>query len=377
MQNTYLMKRLNILLLATVFLASCGGDAADKGGDKSARLAKLKKDRAALDQQIRTLETEVNKNAPKKASSVSVQELTPVDFSSYIEVQSQIVGDENVLATPQAAGTVTNVLVHSGQKVSKGQVLATLNPTGMDAGIDEQIASAEISLGFRKALYEKQKNLWEQNIGSEVQLMQAKAEYEGALRTKESLTTKRSMYRIVSPISGTVDNVDLKQGDVASPGQIGIRVVSFDKLKVEANLGENYIGKVKTGDPVNVVFPDLNDSVRTKLSFVSQSVDPVSRAITVQVKLPAGKRIYPNMSSKLKIANYENHNALVIPVSVIQKTAEGEMVYVVQDGKANATLITTGRNSNGMVEVLSGLKAGDKVVVEGFADLDNGEPVVF
>jgi RND family efflux transporter MFP subunit len=264
-------------------------------------------------------------------------------------------------------------MVHAGQKVSKGQLLATLDA----AAVEQQIKAAEVQLTLYKSLYEKQKSLWEQNIGTEVQLMQAKAQYEANAKQKEALVAQRNMYRIVAPISGTVENLSLKQGDMASPGQTGIRVVSFDQLKVEANLGENYIGKVKTGDPVNVVFPDMNDSIKTKLSFVSQSVDPISRAITVQVKLPGGKKIYPNMSSRLKIANYENHNALVIPVSVIQKTAEGEMVYVVEGGKAKATLITTGRNSNGMVEVLSGLKAGDKVVTEGFADLDNGAAVVF
>jgi len=363
------MKRLTILFLATVFLASCGGG--EKKGNSAAELTKLKKERATLDEKIKKLEAENNKNAPKKATAVSVTEVQPVAFNSYIEVQSQILGDENVLATPQAPGTVTSVLVRSGQHVSKGQLLATLEA----ASVDQQIKASEVQLGLSKTLYEKQKSLWEQNIGTEVQLMQAKANYEANARQKEALVAQRNMYRIVAPISGTIDNVTLKQGDVASPGQSGIRVVSFDKLRAEANLGENYIGKVKSGDPVNVVFPDINDSIKTKVSYVSRSVDPISRAITVQVSLPDSKTIYPNMSSKLKISNYQNAHALVIPVSVIQNTAEGQMVYVVEDGKAKSVLIKTGRNSNGLVEVLSGLKAGDKVVTEGFGDLDNGEPV--
>lgn len=367
------MKRISIsiLFLATLFLAACGGG--ENKGNKAEQLAKLKQQRSELDKKIKDLEAASALKSPKKATPVSVMEVTPQVFNSFIEVQSQIVGDENILATPQAPGTVTNILVHTGQKVKKGQLLATLDA----ASVDQQIQGSEIALSLKKALYEKQKNLWAQGIGSEVQLMQLKADYEGALKTKEGLLATRNTFRIIAPISGTVDNMSLKLGDVATPGQSGIRVVSFDKLKAEANLGENYIGKVKTGDPVTLVFPDMNDSIKTKLSYVSQSVDPVSRAIRVQINLVNNNKFFPNMSCKMKISNYQNSNALVIPVSVVQKTAEGEMVYIADGGKAKATKVTTGRNANGMVEILSGLKAGDKIVTEGFGDLDDGEAVTF
>jgi membrane fusion protein, multidrug efflux system len=362
------MKRISILFIATLLIASCSND---KSKDKTAQLAKLKQERAILDIKIKELETAANKNTPKKATAVSVMAINTSDFTSYIDVQSQIVGDENVLATPQAPGTVTNVLVHSGQKVSKGQLLATMDA----AAVDQQIKAADVQLGLLKSLYDKQKNLWAQNIGSEVQLISAKANYEAALKQKDAQLAQRNMYRIISPISGTVDNVSLKQGDVASPGQSGIRIVSFDKLKVEASLGENYLGKVKAGDLVNLVFPDLNDSLNTKVSYVAQSVDPISRAFLVQVRLGNSKKLYPNMSCKMRIANYQNKHALVVPVSVIQKTAQGDMLYVVEDNKAKSVVVTTGRNANGMVEILSGLKSGDTIITEGFGDVDNGETV--
>lgn len=362
------MKRITTILAASVLLASCGDK---KSSNKEAELAKLKKERSSIDAKIKALEAENNKNNPKKATPVSVMEVAPTVFNSYIEVQSSIVGDENVLATPQAPGVVTSVNVKAGQRVSRGQVLATLDA----AAIEQQVKASDVQLTLYKSLYEKQKSLWAQNIGSEVQLLQAKAQYEGAAKQKEALLAQRNMYRIISPISGTVDNVSLKQGDMASPGQSGIRVVNSDNLKAEANLGENYIGKVKAGDKVNLVLPDLNDSISTKLTYVARQVDPVSRAFLVQIRLGDNNKIYPNMSAKMKISNYESHNALVVPVQVIQKTANGDMLYIADGNKAKSVLVKTGKNSNGMVEVLEGLKAGDKVITEGFADIDDGETV--
>lgn len=169
--------------------------------------------------------------------------------------------------------------------------------------------------------------------------------------------------------------MDIKEGDIASPGQKGIRVVSFDRLKAEASLGENYLGKVQTGDPVTLVFPELGDSIQAKLSYVSKAVDPLSRAFTVEVRLGANKNLHPNMSCRMRIANYQNGTAITVPIRVIQKTAEGDMLYVVENNKAVARIVTTGRTSSGEVEVVSGLNAGDIVVAEGFEELSNGSPV--
>lgn len=361
------MKRSIYLLLAVLILASCGGE--EKGGNKEAELNKLKKERAALDDKISKLEAEVNKNRPGKAEAVSVTEVQPIDFSAYIEVQAVVNGDQNINATPQAPGTVERVLVQAGQRVSKGQTLATLDA----AAIEQQIQAADVQAGLTKTLYEKQQKLWAQNIGTEVQLLSAKAQYEAASKQKAALVAQRNMYTIKSPINGTVDQVNIKAGDVASPGMGGIRVVSFDQLKVTAELGENYLGKVKTGDRVNLIFPEIGDTIKSKLSYVAKAVDPVSRAFQVEIRLGNSAKLHPNMSGKMQIANYESANALVVPISVVQKTADGEMIYIADGNKAKAAPVKTGRIANGMVEVLEGLNAGDKVVTEGYEELDNGE----
>ena len=360
------MKRLILLLVPAIIMASCGGG---NKPDKAAELAKLKKERGEIDLKIKALES--GKKDSAKVVPVSVLDMQPIHFNAFIEVHSQITGDENVLASPQAPGTVKSVLVQSGQKVSKGQVLAILDA----AVVEQQMEALQPQLNLLKTVYEKQQTLWAQNIGTEVQLMSAKAQYEGVQKQISAIKAQKDLYRVVSPINGTVDAVNLRVGEAASPGMTGIRVVSYDKLKAEANLGENYLGKVRQGDPVWLILQDVNDTIRTSLSYVAQAVDPASRAFMVQVRLGNNNRIHPNMSCIMKIANYENPHALVVPVSVIQNTSKGAMLYIVDGNKAKSVPVTTGRNANGQVEILSGLKQGDKVITVGYESMEEGQQI--
>lgn len=364
------MKRSVYFLTASVLLAACGGGA-DKAANPKEELAQLKKERSALDAKIQKLEAQTKDST--KATPIAVQIAKPGSFTAYVEVQAQIVGDENVTATSQAPGIVTAVYVRAGQQVSKGQTLAMLDA----AVVDQQIKALEPQLTLQKSLYEKQQNLWKQNVGTEMQLLQAKTQYEATQKQHASLVAQRNMYLIKSPITGTVDEVSIKEGDAVGPGvPRGIRVVNLNNLKAEASLGENYLGKVKQGNPVLLIFPDTKDTIRTALNYVSQAVDPISRAFLVQIRLNQNKKLHPNMSCRMKIANYKSENTIVVPVAVIQKTAEGEMLYIADGKSAKSVLVETGRSSNGYIEVLSGLKAGDQVIVEGYEDLDNGKAVV-
>lgn len=358
------MKRLYFLLIPALILASCGGGS-ETGGD----LVSLKKQRAALDAKIKELEAGSKDSLSGKVTAIAIQEVQSSVFNGFIEVQSQITGDEVVNATARTMGTVNNIYVQVGQHVSKGQVLGTLD----DAVAEQQIKAMEPQIELAKALYEKQQKLWKQNIGTEVQLMSAKTQYENLLKQKAVAKAGKDLNNIIAPISGTVDYVGLKVGDQSSAGFI--RIVNTSKLKAEANLGENYIGKVKIGDPATLIFPDMQDSINAKITYVSKAVDPLSRAFMVQIKLGSDSKLHPNMSCIMKISNYENPDAIVIPVSVIQKTARGEIVYVTDGKTAKSVTITTGRSSNGKVEVLSGLEPGDKLIVAGFEDLDNGSRI--
>jgi len=298
--------------------------------------------------------------------------IKPSVFNAFIEVQSEIAGDQNVLASSQAPGTVKSIAVQVGNKVSKGQVLAML-----DAGpVEQQIEAQSTQITLLKSLYEKQQNLWSQNIGTEVQLLSAKTNYDASLKQLAALKAQRDMYRVVAPINGTIDELNLKVGEMSNPGMNGIRVVSYDQLKAEAKLGENYIGKVKQGDPVTILLPTINDSIKTTITYVSQSVEELSRAFLVQVRLADNSKLRPNMSCIMKIANYSTAGAMVVPVSVIQKTQGGSMIYIADGNKAKSVMVTTGRNSNGQVEVLTGLHDGDQVITAGFEDIENGQNIV-
>lgn len=360
------MKRIYYLLLTTLLIASCG----QQPKDKNTQIAELKKMRAEIDLKLKELEA--GKQDSVKVIPVSVLEMQPTVFKGYIEVQAAISGNQNVYAVPQVqAGIVKTVSVHIGQQVTKGQVLATLDA----AAIEEQMQAQQAQLSLAKTLNDKQQKLWAQNIGTEVQLLQAKANYESAQKQYDALVAQRNMYRIVAPITGIVDEMSLKVGDPVSLMSTAIRIVNNSELRAEASLGENYLGQVKSGNTVDLILPDINDTIRTSLTYVADVVDPMSRSFTVQIKLANNAKLHPNMSCIMMIANYENPNTMVVPVSVIQKTSKGTMLYIADGNKAKTVSVTTGRSSNGKVEILTGLKTGDKVVVAGYQDLDDGEAV--
>ena len=170
--------------------------------------------------------------------------------------------------------------------------------------------------------------------------------------------------------------MDLKVGQSVAPGQpTGIRIVNASKLKVIALVAETYAGRVNQGDDVEVSLPDAQDSLQAKISFAAKVIDPVSRGFNVEVKLPSNKRFRPNMVAVLKIVDYKNDKALIVPVNSIQRSETSEYVFVASNGKAKKTNIKTGKISDGKAEVLSGLKAGDQVITAGFQDLNDGDAV--
>lgn len=363
------MKRLLIIFTSATLLLSCGGDTKDT----AKQLEELKKQRAELDKEITELELIVNADNPVEGTPVAVMEAVPASFRSFIEVQATITGDENINATSQAAGVVSSIYVRPGQSVRKGQTLASLDA----AAITQQMKAQEAQLTLLRQLYDKQQKLWAQNIGSEIQLLQAKANYESAQKQYQALVAQRNMYRISAPVSGIVDAVDIKVGDMVSPGSPnGIRVVSLSDMKAEAKLGENYIGKVNKGDAVTLSFNDIGKDILTKLSYVSRSVDPISRAFDVQVWLGSRSDIRPNMSCKMKILNYQNANAISVPVAAVQQTEDADILYLVRGDKAIEARVETGKTSEGYVEIVSGVAPGDLIIIEGQTDIADGEKIV-
>ena len=358
-----------ILLISTVlFLASCGG----KPTDKKSELESLKKERAELNAKIEKLEAEVGVVASSNdVKDVTVLEVKETEFRNYLEVQGKIDAEENVQVNPEAPGVVTAVYASIGQNVSKGQILAQID----DQVLRQNISELQTQLDLATTLYERQKSLWDQKIGTEVQFLNAKTQRDAAERRIATVKTQVSMYKIKSPISGTIDAMDLKVGQAVSPGMSGIRVVNASKLKAKALVAESYVSRVNQGDNVQVILPDVPDTVATKISFASKTIDPISRSFTVEIKLPSNSSYRPNMLSILKIVDYQNLKALVIPVNSIQKAENGDYVFVEENGKARRVAIQSGKISEGQAEILSGIKAGDKVIVAGTNGLSPGDIV--
>lgn len=369
------MKKL-IFILSIALLASCSDSGS--GTDKKAELEKLKKEQAELKEKINKIETElaVSDTGKVKTKLVGITEVTPQIFNHFIKVQAKVEGDEDVLLSPETPGTVTSLLVKAGDKVSKGQTLAVIDDKIAKRGI----AELQSQLDLATELYKRQKNLWDQTIGSEVQFLQAKTNKESMERRMDLLKQQLNMTRIKSPINGTVDNVDIKIGQTVAPGVPAIRVVNLNSLKVKGEVAESFINRVKKGDEVILHFPDQNKDVKSKIDYSGKRIDPVNRTFNVEVKLNEKEGVFhPNMVVIMKIVDYNNSKAFVVPLSAVQKSTDGEFVYVAgKEGDkivARRKIVQSGMIYNGFTEIKSGLEAGDKVITKGFQNVIEGDAI--
>jgi len=359
------MKKL-IYIPALLLLAACS-----KPKDKKAELADLKKQQSELNEKIAKLQSEIGTTDSVKTLDVSIYKIETGSFSNYVEVQGKIDAEENVTAYPQAQGTITAIYVKAGQRVSKGQLLVQLD----NSILKQQLAQGEAQVELLQTLFERQKNLWDQKIGTEVQFLQAKTNLQTTQKQQDALKQQSAFYSIKSPINGSVETMDLKLGQVAGPGMTGINIVNDNSLKIKANVPESYAASVRVGNTVKVVVPDAKDSLNATVNFAAKAIDPVSRSFPVEVKLPSRASLRPNMTAVLRIADYTNKNAITVPVKAVQQSDTGDYVYVSVNGIAKRAPIKEGAISGGNVEVVSGLKAGDEVIIDGVADVDEGDKV--
>ena len=362
------MKKI-LYLAAIILLSSCG----NKPKDKKTELEDLKKERTEINSKIAVLEAELNFIAVPEVNDIAVMEVKQVLFKSYVEVQGRIDAEENVQVNPEIPGIVTAVNVRIGQNVNRGQVLAQID----DIILRQNMAQLQIQIDHVTDLYNRQKNLWDQKIGTEVQFLNVKSQKEGLEKQMAILRSQSDMYKIKSPISGTIDQMDLKIGQAVMPGGSGIRVINTNNLKVKALIAESYAGRVRQGGQVTVILPDIPDSLNTQVNFVSKIIDQVSRSFTVEVKLPSRNTFRPNMLAILRITDYRNDKAIAIPLNIIQKAETGDYVFIAENGKAKRVSVKTGKFSDGKAEIISGLKPGDKLIIKGAQDLDDGDTVKF
>lgn len=372
------MKQIIIFIISSGILVGCSSG---KSTDKKAELANLKKELANVQAKISTLESELSTSGSgtnKNSKEISITPAVQKPFVHYIDVQARVDGDENISVSAEVPGVVSQINVNPGDKVSKGSILAELDAGATLKAIDE----AKNQVDFAKTIYLKQKSLWEQKVGSEVQYLSAKNNYESAAKRIATLKEQLSMSRIKSPINGTVDAVDIKIGQSVQPGMRAIRVVNLSNLKVKAEIAEAFISKVKKGNDVVISFPDAGKEISSTISYSGNVIDPLNRTFNVEVKL--GNKItdlHPNMVAALRIADYKSVRAFVVPVNLIQTGDEGQYLYVAEGDNnksiARKKIVKTGYNYNGIVEIISGLTEGDQVITTGYQDLIEGQQLNF
>ncbi len=362
----------SILFLATMLLAACGGDKKDP----AAELAKLKSEKTTLEQKIAELEKQIEKPAPK-IHSVTLSEMSITPFRHTIDLQGKVDAKESVMATAKMPGALKRVYVKNGDNVRQGQLLAEID----DNVMLKSLAELDGQLVTATDIFNRQKGLWDQKIGTEVAFIQAKNGKESLERSIATVKEQMSMAKIYAPTSGTVDLVLLKQGQAIAPGVPLCNILNLSNLKVQGEVTEAYAAKVRKGDPVQVFFPDLNKEISTRVTFVSKTINPTTRTFMVECALP-GTGYTANQVAVMKIIDYQNLNAVVLPVNLIQTAEDGDFVLTVEKGAekqaiVRKTPIKQGQNYGGNVEVLSGLKKGDWVISTGFQDVNAGETVAY
>jgi RND family efflux transporter MFP subunit len=356
-----------IVMIALVILSSCNED-------KLTKLQNMKADYEKLGNKIIDLENELKQEGvstdTKHLTKLTYLEIQKSVFNHYIEVQGKIDGEDNVIATSKAVGVITKIFVKEGDNVKKGQILAEID-AGFLLPTLEEIKS---QLAFATELYNKQKELWDQKIGSEVQYLSAKNNKESLENRIRTVSEQIEMYKIIAPISGTIEEAPLKIGQNIAPGMIAFRVINFNRVKVVSEVSEAYAVKIKKGNPVKVSFPDENKELLAKIDFTSRFISPINRTFTIEAFLKPGEVEYrANMIAVLNILDYTNPNAIVIPVNYIQSDSKTQFVWVAekQGDKyiAKKRTITQGQSYNGLTEIISGVSEGDRILTSGLFNL--------
>ena len=346
-------------------------------GDKAAKLEKLKTKQAELTKEIGALEKELAAQNPDEVAvrtkEVNVMELAPRKFDYFVQTQGMVESKDNILVSPKSAGEISSVLVTEGQNVVKGQVLAQIENAIILHSIDE----AKSSLELAKTVYERQKSLWDQKIGTEIQFLQAKNTKESLEKRLATLNEQWDMTRIKSPINGTVDAVNIKMGESAAPGLPAFRVINTAELKIKAKVSEAYVTSIKKGNSVKVSFPDLDKTIEARVSFVGRNIDVLSRSFPLEIELPNSPDLRPNMTAVLRVIFQSEPQSLCVPINLVQEINGQKVIYVMEaDGKntvARRKVIEIGGVYDNLAEVKSGLKAGDKIITVGYQGLNDGE----
>lgn len=369
------MKRILFVLTAALILSACGNKVEDEAS-KREKLQELKQQAHDLEQQITALENELSTTQVKEVVKIKAVPIAPQKFEHFIEVTGTVEADEDVNVAPETSGIIKEVLVTEGQNVRKGQVLARLNTDVLERSVDE----LNVQLDLAKTNYDRQKNLWDQNIGSEMEYLQAKNNVESLEKRIESLKTQIDLAEIKSPVDGVADIVYQKKGNIGNPQTPFAKVVNISHLKIYGDVSESYLTKVHLGDRVQVRFPALNYEMEDKIAQIGNIIDPNNRTFRIRINLNnPDKTIKPNLVSILKLRDYVNDSAFVLPALYVKEDFTGHYTYIVEKNAtetvAKKVYVKLGVSDNNLTEVVDGLTEGMLVVSEGYNQIIDGTAV--
>lgn len=377
------------VVLSALLLVSCGNgdknevpvaDLIEEGdlGKLRERRDALNADQQALTSQIQSLDAAIQKLEPDQGALITTHTVNDTLFKHYIEIQGDVKTDQNVIVYPEYQGTLTRVYVKEGQRVRKGQILGKID----DGGLSSQLSQLEVQAQLAKTTFERQKRLWDQKIGSEIQYLQAKTNYESSENAVNQLKQQLAKTNVTAPFSGIVDEVITDQGTVVSPGQGLFRVVNLGDMFIEAQIPERYLPTVTEGKDVEIFFPVLGKTVTSKVKQTGNYINPDNRTFRIEVAVPKDADVKPNLNARLKINDYTAENAILIPLNVISEDANGEQyVYTVvpkEDGSGDIAIrknIETGLTQGDIVEITSGLELNDALVIEGARTVQDNQKV--
>jgi len=381
------MKNIYTLIFLSLLLASCG-----KGKNKSIESIIESNDLAAIrnkkveivskqkeiNGQLKQLDEAIAKlDIIKKVPLITTFKVNDTVFNHYLELQGSVTTKDLLVIYPEFSGTLTNVYVKEGQIVQKGQLLAKID----DGGLSQQLGQLQIQFELAKTTFDRQQRLWKQKIGSELQFLQAQSNYQAQAEAVGQLKKQIEKTSVRAPFSGTIDDVMTEQGSVVAAGQSQLmRIVNLGNMYIETDVPEKYINHISKNKKVEVEFPVLGKSMVSKIRQVGSFINPANRTFKVEIAIPnKDKNIKPNLTARLKINDYTNNNALLIPQSIISENAKGEQfVYVIKNnGKTTAkkTIVKTGKTQGDIIEITNGLTSGDEIISEGARSVTDGQTV--
>ena len=383
------MKKFYISIL-TLIIISCNSSGSSnitsliENGD----LEELKKRKKEYVDTMNTMQVELNEindgiaflDENEKLTLVSNYEIKEKIFNSYMEAQANLKTRKNVLILPEFQGTLEQIFVYEGQYVQKGKLLAEIN----DSGLKEQLEQLTIQANFAKENFERTERLWNNNIGSEIQFLKSKTDFESSQKMVEQMKDRLAKTKIYAPFDGEVDEIISNQGSNLIPGVSQIlRLVNLDKIYAEASVSEKYISFIEEGTEAIVQIPLLGKEIKSQIIQTGNFINPSNRTFRVEVPVEnIDNKIKQNLDAKIKINIYSKKDAVVIPLRIVREDASGRnFVYVMnQDIKEGVyvttkTFISLGNKNNTDVEVTEGLKIGDMLVLEGASIVEDSQRV--